>query len=383
MVVPNIALVIHDLDLNNGQGRYVIELLRRLHPRAVFTVFSNTADPAFLAEHPAVRWCPVPAWRRRYLGAVFSFLLYSERAVRRARPDLIHAQGLSSWSADVITVHMINAVRSKKLDGGQRRARAFSAIVTPVERAFYRQGRARHAIVMSRRLGRELTAEYGWRRPLSVIPHGTDTQLFRPAADGRERAGLRAELGIPGEGPVWLFVGEAVKGLKETIAQLPHFPAARLLVISRSDPAPYRAHAEAMGVVSRVVFSGFTPRPERVYRAADVFVYPSPYEPFGMVVTEAMASGLACIVGRQVGAAELMTDGRDGLLMDSGDGPMLRRHLEVLTDDPVHAARVGIAARETIQHHDWSACAEETWRVYQAGVSCGGGSVGGVESCHP
>ena len=378
MAVPNIALVIHDLDLNNGQGRYVMELLRRLHPRAAFTVFSNTADPAFLAGHPAVRWCRVPAWRRRYLGAVFSFLLNSERAVRRARPDLIHAQGLSCWSADVITVHMINAVRSKKLDLGQRRARAFSAIVTPVERAFYRQRRARHAIVMSHRLGRELAAEYGWHRPVSVIPHGTDTRLFRPAVDALKKSSLRADLGIPGAGPVWLFVGEAVKGLKETITQLPRFQAARLLVVSRSDPAPYRAHAAAMGVTSRVVFAGFTPHPERVYRAADIFVSPSPYEPFGMVVTEAMASGLACIVGRQVGAAELMTDGRDGFLMDSGDAPALRRHLETLSGDPANALRVGIAARETIQHHDWDACAEATWRVYRA---AGDGAILG-EPCH-
>ena len=121
-----------------------------------------------------------------------------------------------------------------------------------------------------------------------------------------------------------------------------------------------------------------TPHPERVYRAADIFVYPSPYEPFGMVVTEAMASGLACIVGRQVGAAELMTDGRDGFLMDSGDAPALRRHLETLSGDPANALRVGIAARETIQHHDWDACAEATWRVYRA---AGDGAILG-EPCH-
>jgi glycosyltransferase involved in cell wall biosynthesis len=329
-------------------------------------VFSNTADPGFLAEFPTVNWCRVPAWRRRYLGAVFSFLLNSERAIRRAKPDLIHAQGLSCWSADVITCHMINAVRSRKLDQGQRRARAFSAIVTPVERAFYRQTRARQAIVMSRRLGQELAAEYGWRRPLSVIPHGTDTRIFRPPSDGLERAALRRELGVSVEGPLWLFVGEAVKGLQETLAQLPHFPEARLLVVSRSNPASYREQATVLGVSSRVTFAGFTSQPERVYRAADIFVYPSPYEPFGMVVTEAMASGLACIVGREVGAAELMTDGRDGLLMDCGDGRALRRHLELLTTDPAQALRVGVAARETIQHHDWNACAEATWRVYQA-----------------
>ena len=361
----DIALVIHDLDLTNGQGRYAVELLRRLQGRARFSVFSNTADPEVLRQLPEVTWVKIPAWRRRYIGAVFSFLAMAELAVRRAGPGLIHAQGLSCWSADVITVHMINAVRSRRLASRQRRAQLFSAIVTPVERAFYRQGRAREAIVMSRRLGAELSREYGWNRPISVIPHGTDSESFRPAQDPDERAALRARLGVPGEAPVWLFVGEAVKGLKETIAELPAFPECRLLVVSRSDPAPYRAQAEALGVAQRVTFSGFTPRPETVYRAADVFVYPSPYEPFGMVVTEAMASGLACLVGAEVGAAELMTTGRDGLLFDPAEPGALRAGLERLFSTPDSIRRVGVAARATIAQHDWDACAAATWQVYQ------------------
>ncbi len=363
----DIALVIHDLDLTNGQGRYAVELLRRLQSRARFSVFSNTADPAVLRELPKVTWVHVPAWRRRYIGAVFSFLAMSERAVRRARPSVIHAQGLSCWSADVITVHMINAVRSRRLASRQRRAQIFSAIVTPVERAFYRQARARQAIVMSRRLGAELSGEYGWNRPVSVIPHGTDTEMFRPALDPAERSTLRGRLGVAGEAPVWLFVGEAVKGLKETIAELPAFRGSRLLVVSRSDPAPYRAQAAALGIADRVVFSGFTPHPEEAYRVADVFVYPSPYEPFGMVVTEAMASGLACLVGTEVGAAELMTHGRDGLLFNPAEAGALRAGLEQLFSTPDAIRRVGIAARATIAQHDWNACAEATWQVYQRG----------------
>jgi glycosyltransferase involved in cell wall biosynthesis len=189
--------------------------------------------------------------------------------------------------------------------------------------------------------------------------------MFRPAEDARERAALRARLGVPGESPVWLFVGEAVKGLRETIAELPAFPESRLLVVSRSDPAPYRALAENLGIAHRVVFSGFTPQPEEVYRAADVFVYPSPYEPFGMVVTEAMASGLACLVGSEVGAAELMTSGRDGLLFDPAQPGALRAGLEWLFSTPGAIQRVGVAARATIAQHDWDACAEATWSVYQ------------------
>ena len=94
-------------------------------------------------------------------------------------------------------------------------------------------GPSRHAIVMGRRLGAELAYEYGWDRPLSVIPHGTDAVRFRPARDKVERAEARARYGLGEEGRTWLFMGEAVKGPREVIAQMPMFPQVCLLVLTR------------------------------------------------------------------------------------------------------------------------------------------------------
>ena len=129
-----VALVVHDFDRNNGQGRYCVELVRHLRDRCRFTVYSATADPAELAH---VDWRPVPAWRGRHLTTVFTFLAGAELELRGARHDLVHAQGLSSWRADVITVHMVNAARLRRLPPAARsKDRLFSAIVTPLERAF-------------------------------------------------------------------------------------------------------------------------------------------------------------------------------------------------------------------------------------------------------
>jgi hypothetical protein len=89
-------------------------------------------------------------------------------------------------------------------------------------------------------LEQEIRNEYGWSKPATVIYHGTDLTQFRPARNEAERLELRARFKVPADRWIWLFMGEAVKGLREVIDQLPAFPNAHLLVVSRSDLGPYR-----------------------------------------------------------------------------------------------------------------------------------------------
>lgn len=359
------ALVIHDFNRVNGQGRYAVELARRLANHCQVEIWSDTADPAVLAEMPRVTWRHVRTWRRRYIFRIFTFLVAAERGLRTARPDLIHAQGLSCWGADIVTVHIVNRARARCLPEGDRRSRRFATLLGVVEGRFYRQRRARHAIVMSQRLAGELREEYGWKRPISVIPHGTDNAVFRPPVDADERATERARWTIPRVAWLWLFVGEAVKGLHLVIEALAAFPGARLLVITQSPPGPWRARAAQRGVEDRLVFAGFDKTPERAYRAADVLVYPTGYESFGMVITEGMAAGLPVIVGCEAGAAELISDGVNGILVDPRAPDAVGAALRRLAADPGLAARLGDRARATVCRYDWDACAEATWQVYQ------------------
>lgn len=360
--LPHVALVVHDFNPSFGQGRYCVELVRRLRSEIAFSVHAASFEAP---DWPGVCRVPVPAWRANVLTTIFSFLAAAGSGLKRASPDLIHTQGLACWSADVITVHVCNAARRHHLVGQNFRARLFTRLIAPFEKAFYRQRRAGQLIAISEVVRREVAAEYGWKRPCSVIHHGTDVERFRPAAEVVERRNLRRELGWPDEAWTWLFMGEAVKGLAKVLAQLPEFTGARLVVVSRSDMAPYRAQADALGVTTRVVFHGFDPRPERLHRAADVFVYPSDYDTFGMVVTEAMASGTPVVIGRDIGAAELVEDGRNGLLCDPADADSLRRPLRALATDRALGRRLGQAGRATVERKTWDDCAAATLRVYE------------------
>jgi glycosyltransferase involved in cell wall biosynthesis len=360
-----IALVVHDFDPGLGQGRYAIEMARRLGRHHQVEILANR-----FAIEPEESWkyVPIRAWRGNSLGTIFSFLVAAEREVRRRRADLIHAQGLTCWSADVITAHVCNAARVLAQPPGTARGRLFPALVIPIETRFYRQMRATQLIAISWVVAREVETHYGWRKAVTVIHHGIDTNEFRASKDSEERAMNRARYGLSTDERVWLFVGEARKGLAMVIRQLPLFPGVRLLAISRSAPGEYRALATSLGVGERLVFHGPESSIALAYRAADVFVYPSTYDTFGMVIAEAMATELPVVVGKSVGAAEWLTDGVDGLLVDPEAPSSIELALRRIESDHEGARRLGQRARCRAKGFSWDSRAEATERVYEAAI---------------
>src|SRR5205085_11338794 len=89
---------------------------------------------------------------------------------------------------------------------------------------------------------------------------------------------------------------------------------------------------------------------EQLYRAADVFILPTLREGLPNAVLEAMASGAACIVSRLPGVTDtLITDGIDGRLVAPGDRSGFASALAELLDDAGARARLGQAARRTIE----------------------------------
>ena len=132
-----VALVVHDFDSNYGQGRYCVEIARRLRQHCEVSVYANTHKPSDLAEGITVRH--VRAARSHASFTVFSFIPASERMLKEDRPDIVHAQGLSCWHADVITGHICNAARLLKMPRRPFRSSLFIRVVKPFEQAFYRQ----------------------------------------------------------------------------------------------------------------------------------------------------------------------------------------------------------------------------------------------------
>jgi glycosyltransferase involved in cell wall biosynthesis len=135
--------------------------------------------------------------------------------------------------------------------------------------------------------------------------------------------------------------------------------------VSRTDPEPYRKLASDNGVADRVSVWPPTNSIERYYGAADALVLPTPYDAFGMVITEAMACGVPPITTRLAGASELLTDGVHGLLVDSpNDVQGIAVAMNVLAGDHDLRIRMGAAAAALMRDHTWDRVADQTLSVY-------------------
>jgi UDP-glucose:(heptosyl)LPS alpha-1,3-glucosyltransferase len=182
---------------------------------------------------------------------------------------------------------------------------------------------------------------------LHVIHNGVDLDFFHPGLRAEHRGQLRAQLGIPDDAPVLLYVGSGFerKGVPQLLAALARLPGnTHLLVVGKDKQAANMGQlATRLGVQQRSHFVGGQTDVRPYYGAADVFVLPTLYDPFPNAVLEALACGLPVLTSPGSGGAELVTPAC-GAVVDALDVPALARSAEALLAlDPIRAAT---AARE-------------------------------------
>lgn len=361
-----IAYVVHDYHRAGGHSRYVAELATRFAGRHEVHVFANGIEPG---APGAIQFHKVPAWRANAFTTVLSFVLPVTFQIGGGF-DIIHSQGFCGFRGNVFTAHICNRAWHNALqrleNGATIRESIFNAMGTSFEYGLYRFARHSEMIAISERVARDLTSFYHCRAPIQVIHHGVDLEVFAPANRGLWRQEVRNRLHLPDSEMVFLYVGDLRKGAARSIEALSHLDTGRLLFVSRSRTAAYEQMVQAAGLSERVLFRGPTNQVERMYAAADAFLLPTPYDAFGMVVTEAMASGLPVIVSREAGASELIQHRENGLLLgDMSDASELAGHMQSLQHDRAWAAGLGRAARKTVEPMSWDAVAAETMRVYE------------------
>jgi glycosyltransferase involved in cell wall biosynthesis len=154
------------------------------------------------------------------------------------------------------------------------------------------------------------------------VPNGVDTELFQPGPRSSAE-------GIPPEATVAVFAAALdrahhFKRLDLVIDALPKTPAdLHLLVVGGGDMLDdYKARAARTGVGDRVHFAGAQPHEQlpALMHAGDFFVLATePPESFGLVITEAMASGLPAIASDIPGVRTVVDDRKTGLLVPAGD----------------------------------------------------------------
>lgn len=199
-----------------------------------------------------------------------------------------------------------------------------------------------------------------------VVPNGIDLDRFRPELPPLP------ELRTPGMRTI-LFVGrlEQRKGLPvllDAYAQLRrHRHDVRLVVVGEGAMRRgYERYVQAERIPD-VRFCGHVESEvlPRCYTSADIFCSPALRgESFGIVLLEAMASGIAVVASAIDGFRHLVSDDVDGLLVPPGDPEALAATLHALLDDDDRRRRLAAAGRRTAQRYDWRRVVDEVLDVY-------------------
>jgi UDP-glucose:(heptosyl)LPS alpha-1,3-glucosyltransferase len=361
-----IAYVVHDYNRSGGHSRYVAELATRFRKEHEVHVFANRiVDDGT----PGIHFHHVPAWRSNAFTTVLSFALPATLQVGGGF-DVVHSQGFCGLLGNVFTAHMCNRawdLALRKFEGGATvRESVFNKVTSALEHALYRYPGDSEVIAVSERVGRDLAEYYHCPAPMHVIYHGTDVELFSPQVRERWRSEARAQFGVPENEFVYLYVGNLRKGARRCIQALAQIDRGILLCVSPTEPEPYRRFAEECRQAHRVVFASHTKQVEKAYAAGDAFLLPTPYDPFALVVSEAMGCGVPVVVSREAGVAELIRHGVNGLLLeDVTSHEELAGHMRSLQQDRLWAERLGRAGRETVEKMTWDSVAEQTLRVYE------------------
>jgi len=193
-----------------------------------------------------------------------------------------------------------------------------------------------------------------------VVPNGVDVDRFHPANRDLYRAEMRARLGLNDADVAVLFVGNSWgrKGLHTAIEAIsgPAQADVRLVVVGDGMRDAF-VRGRAAEVVERIIFVGTEfGSIERFYAAADVFLLPTLYEPFGLVILEALASGLPTITSACAGASEWLEGGVDAVLLrDPSDGAEARAALRSVIAKPEFAATLATHGRRTALSLQWTA----------------------------
>lgn len=352
------------------------------------TVFSDTFDND---DTGRVRWVRVPLpgkpgfLRYMFFNLLAPRILRKHIALRGTPPILIQATQGQFIGADICYAHFCHRAylqhqwQFQKTSGLRRLVRWITHHYNAMteRRSFLK---ATLVVSPSRGLAGVLAETYPFlNNRVFAIPNPVDAGSFaRP--EGFDRTALLAQLGLPVDARVLCFAALgnfSHKGLGILLEALAGIgdQSVRLLVVggNSGEIAEFAVLAQHLGVADRVVFAGFQGDVRPYLWATDLFVLPSLYETFALVVMQAMAAGAPAIVTRLHGVEEYAVHGVNAWIVERNHDAVRAAVADALSDEKrLQAARV--AASQTVGRYDrthfveaWRKCMREAIAAKSAG----------------
>ncbi|MBN2124045.1 MAG: glycosyltransferase family 4 protein, partial [Deltaproteobacteria bacterium] len=214
---------------------------------------------------------------------------------------------------------------------------------------------------------------------IKVIHPGVLPERFSGFDRSACRHEIRTRHGLLSGDIVILFVGLNYKvkrldlvfeGMAELLRRGNAGNSAKLLIVGKKPSHRFLSLARTLGIADRCFFAGVTREIEKYYFASDIFIMPSSYDTFGMVVLEAMMAGLPVIITEKVGAKDLIRSGTQGFVLGDRPSPMdIADRLAILLKRE-NRLSMGREARRTASEHGWEKKGRLLAEMYRSLSGC-------------
>lgn len=360
----------------SGVAQYVFALVRHLLPFAArheFTLFVLEEDlPLFEFVESQMAIIPVSERFRPPVKNILWHQFKLPRLARRRGLDVLHVPSYRRmvWLKVCTLVATIHDLAPFHLAGKYDRGRMFYGRVV-ARRLARRQDRI---IAVSRATARDLTEHFKIQsRRLRVIHNGVDHARFFPGPPQEAKARVAQQYKVCR--PFFLYVARLEHPGKNHVRLIEAFN--RFKAQTKSDWALVLGGSDWHGAdrihwaVQQSPFTrdihrlGFVPGADLPmwYRAADVFVYPSLFEGFGLPPVEAMASGCPVLSSTRGALAEVLGDA--AATVDPESVPALQTQLARLAADDVLRKHLCAAGLDRAKFFNWERTAATTLQTYQ------------------
>lgn len=359
----------------SGVAQYVLGLVRALLPRTAqhqFTLFVLEEDlPLFAFAEAGMKIAPVPERFRPALKNIWWHQTALPQLARDRRLDVLHVPSYRRmlWPQPCALVATIHDLAPFHLAGKYDRLRMFYGRV--VARKLAR--RQDQIIAVSRTTARDVFGFFGVPgERLSVILNGVDHARFFPGSREKARARVAESHGL--RQPFFLYVARLEHPGKNHVRLIEAFNRFKAetglawqLALAGGDwhgAEAIHAAAQQSPFARDIQRLGFVPDADLPiwYRAADLFVYPSLFEGFGLPPVEAMACGCPVISSTRGALGEVVGDA--AATVNPDDAGSLQRQMARLATDEGLREQLRTAGLKQARRFDWQTTAAATFEVY-------------------
>jgi UDP-glucose:(heptosyl)LPS alpha-1,3-glucosyltransferase len=385
---PKLVVAIHDLNPWGGQDKSNLEILYHLSQQLPIEIhayqFVDTRkwpNLTFTAYHGLRR----PLFIKALSYGIKTFFAFRNLKKKDKSHVIIQSTGTAAWNADVFQIQFIHKTWQSLQNNYDLEEE--SGLLRSLYHQFLQNfniwienrlfNKNKKYIAISHSIKKELMEHFHIpERNIATIYHGVDTEHFKPPSTEDAisvRVRLRTELRIPNDATVLLHCGalNQRKGVPiaiETLGFLKNqgFDNIHYVAVGAGDTSYLKKSAEKQNILDQVHFIQHSKNIRDYYWMSDIFFFPTVYEPFGLVILEAMACGLPCVVSASAGGSELIVHGENGVLLENIlDPEAMAQQLSEFLKNKLLQKQISTQAFATAKEHSWQRVAEEYLKFYE------------------